>query len=392
MNSGNKKAVSMETLLYAEINLICIAVMTVIAIKSMRLDYVSMAKRKVFVASVWCSVGANVCDFLWKTANTSYTHASLGYLQMVNFCYFMLFALSSYLWFLYTEMEQKDTLLKSRKSYVICAIPLMLLFGLLILSLFNGCLFWFDDEMNYHRGPVFFLQQILAFCFLVFASARSLMRAVSKSYFARRKELTVMAMFIVPPTICTVLQTLEQNLPTLSVGVMISFLLVFVDSMEGYISRDPLTDIINRRELLKRLSAAMEGQKEKEEIYFFFFDVDNFKRINDTYGHGEGDRILKEVSKVLRNYARKSHGYAGRYGGDEFAMFLIHDAEEPEIDYRTEIEGDIEESGIRLMDGTPVHISIGFTRYRGESDNIEDLIGRADEKMYNVKRGKKKTP
>ena len=87
-----------------------------------------------------------------------------------------------------------------------------------------------------------------------------------------------------------------QNIPVLSVGIVISYLLAYINLLERLISLDPLTGISNRREFLQRLEDDIKSLKANEDLYFLFIDIDSFKNINDTEGHNEGDRVLKEIA------------------------------------------------------------------------------------------------
>jgi diguanylate cyclase (GGDEF)-like protein len=121
-----------------------------------------------------------------------------------------------------------------------------------------------------------------------------------------------------------------------------------------------------------------------------YLDVDRFKTINDTHGHGVGDHALRRVAEILRNTFRRSDIVA-RLGGDEFAVLALETSGEP-----------AEWLAQRLREGVSVHnaderapfqlaASVGVARARGEDEvSLDDLLAQADAAMYREKRAKQK--
>ena len=91
--------------------------------------------------------------------------------------------------------------------------------------------------------------------------------------------------------------------------------------------RDSLTGILNHQSLKDQISRALEGKYER--MALLFIDLDDFKQINDYFGHLQGDRILKKVAGVLEKQSAPM-GFQGRTGGDEFIIFLTHIEHEEE--------------------------------------------------------------
>ena len=374
---------------YSEINILCMVIMVIIAIRSSVSGFDTSVKNRTFVASVLLAAVANVFDFMWNMGLTEYWKLPPSVMWLVDFMYSLSFGCSSYCWFLYTEIVQKKSKFKYNKSYAICTIPLAVLVILLIASYFNGCLFWFDGDGQYHRGPLFYMQQILSYGYIVVAAVKNLVNAFHKKSFVHRKELVTLATFAVQPIICGIIQIFLQDLPILSVGIVISFLLAYIRSLESLILLDPLTGISNRRELLSRLASDIGSLKPDQKLYFLF--VDEFKHINDTFGHNEGDRVLREIASALKKYAKRTNGYCGRYGGDEFAMIQVRSKGFVGARFDKEVKACISERNVVVGDTFPVEISIGYAQYEGEADSIQDMIYRADNAMYRAKEAKRST-
>ena len=144
---------------------------------------------------------------------------------------------------------------------------------------------------------------------------------------------------------------------------------------------DALTGLGNRRVLLDRLEHELvRGDRGGEPVTVLFMDLDGFKLVNDSLGHGVGDQLLVEVAERLRG-AIRDHDVCARLGGDEFAVLLIGAADPDAVARRI-----IEVVNRPFQIGTNevfVSISVGIVRGR---DEAETLLGHADVAMYHAKR------
>ena len=377
-------SVHLALLLYSEINIISVIMMIVIANSALRLHGNVTDRTILFTGSVLLAVGSNVCDFVWNLGLTGYIGLSAGASWAVNSLYFLTLGGCTYCWLLYTEAVFGGTVPK-RRSRLLAAIPLCMLGVLLAASLFTGCAFYFDAAGVYHRGPLFYLQHMLAYCYVVFASLLCLWRAVKTQNYDRRDELFAMSAFILPPLVSIALQMYFQSIPILAVGIMVSFLEVFLSIQRNMIALDELTGIPNRREMLRHLGAEVRSPLTKGALWFLFLDIDNFKRTNDVYGHDEGNRALRVLASVLRRIAAQENGFCARYGGDEFAFAVKCDGEEAVKAIRRRIHLDAEQESVRANLKTTLSVSIGCARYTPDMNGIAALVSTADADMYRHK-------
>lgn len=146
-------------------------------------------------------------------------------------------------------------------------------------------------------------------------------------------------------------------------------------------STDELTGLMNRREInLRGPELINQAKRFENTISLLMIDIDHFKKINDSFGHVEGDRLLKELGLRLQTFGRQTDLIA-RFGGEEFIMLL------PDTD-----EAGTKLFAIRLhelmsnikFNDTPVTISIGVTISDG-SQNLENLTKQADTALYRAK-------
>jgi len=154
---------------------------------------------------------------------------------------------------------------------------------------------------------------------------------------------------------------------------------------------DTLTGVQNRLLFEDNLKQALSRAKKMDyEIIFFFIDLDDFKNINDTYGHVMGDIVLQNVAKNIKNVIRIEDTFA-RISGDEFALIMeITNNQEYDIDKVAEKIIDALEKNI-YINGNDIKMScsIGISRFPQDAVTAEELLHRADIAMYEAKKSGK---
>lgn len=146
-------------------------------------------------------------------------------------------------------------------------------------------------------------------------------------------------------------------------------------------SVDVLTNLMNRRTFEKSVRWYMENDaKRNETSALLIFDIDNFKRVNDTKGHQMGDVILKKFTKILTEFFRKTD-YIGRIGGDEFVVFVKNYGSKDILNLR------LERMQKRLIEQEPVSISssIGICLVDRETFDYKKNMRHADQALYGSK-------
>ena len=148
---------------------------------------------------------------------------------------------------------------------------------------------------------------------------------------------------------------------------------------------DELTKIPNRRNFHNKLEylSSLQNRSGKQ-LSLLYIDIDDFKIINDEFGHAAGDKILIEFANILQNSIRKSDLYA-RWGGEEFIIAFTNTSLEIAQDLAEKIRLSVQESiKLTTIVNKPVTISLGLTLFK-ENDTLDSVISRADEAMYNAK-------
>ena len=154
---------------------------------------------------------------------------------------------------------------------------------------------------------------------------------------------------------------------------------------------DSLTGLHNRRYLSRHLdSLAAAALRNEKPLSLLMIDIDRFKSINDGHGHAAGDAILRAVADRLRRGVRDSDS-VGRWGGEEFLIAMPDAPADVARVVAERLRRRVEASPVTVsVDGhetaIPVTVSIGIASFRGEGDDCEAMIGRADSRLYAAKR------
>lgn len=149
---------------------------------------------------------------------------------------------------------------------------------------------------------------------------------------------------------------------------------------------DGLTQIYNKRYFLETLEREIgRAQRYRRELSLIIFDIDHFKKINDTYGHLAGDHVLKHLALVIKSRIRREDILA-RYGGEEFAIILPEIDHENAAQFAEKIRRLIEKAVFKFEETEiPVTISIGVAEYGTAQGTVSDFIKMSDDKLYEAK-------
>lgn len=157
--------------------------------------------------------------------------------------------------------------------------------------------------------------------------------------------------------------------------------------MERLAATDPLTGLLNRRAFFENLSiAARESRADGQPLSLAYIDLNNLKKVNDAWGHQEGDWYINAAASFMRNLIR-GKDFAGRIGGDEFAILFPGCSAEVAARIVSRIKRQVEEMAFSLEKPYEVGFCIGIAELSAEDDeDAKSLLQRADQAMYCEKR------
>jgi diguanylate cyclase (GGDEF)-like protein len=234
-------------------------------------------------------------------------------------------------------------------------------------------LFFIDAQNIYHRGSLFFVYVVaylLATIYLLYETIR-----YSKNGFIHHRIFAyLLSVFFLVSCCC---QIFKPEVYTTRISATLCLCLYYTYNTSLTDLFDKLTGILNQSTYLKRIEELKVGQT------VVILDIDDFKKINDNFGHQYGDNCLKSIAEAIKSAFGK-HGQCYRIGGDEFAVILKNNAK---------IDSLIAQCERNVADKTqkfvcPVSVSIGYCKYE-HSDSYETVVQRADSNMYNAKKQRK---
>lgn len=153
--------------------------------------------------------------------------------------------------------------------------------------------------------------------------------------------------------------------------------------------RDPLTDLLNHQAFSDELELELgRARRYRRDLAVVYCDVDRFKQVNDTLGHLEGDRVLRRIAISLRDMTRASD-VCGRLGGDEFAVCLVETTLASGHAFLERLEHHLAELGEVGLLPRVLAISAGVAHFPTDGATAEELLRRADVRLYDVKRSRR---
>ena len=378
----------MQVALYAEINILCMIMLSVMAYTAARFELDSTAQTRTFVAAIWSAFTMNLCEVFWGLGLSRTIPMPAWALHVVNALYFTMLCCTTFFWFVFSEYMFRQSMPHKHATHLLLVLPLFALIALLLINPFTGCLFTFGGDMKQIRGPLYYMQHVLGVSYLLLSVALYLARRFSHrniKYYLKQNEDTVFISFAVPLFLCIVLQIFFQELPVISVSPVIAFMLAYASVIKLRITLDPLTGINNRRSLLKALAVKCRNVKKDCSLYFLFIDIDHFKNLNDVYGHYEGDRALQSVANTLSRVCRSTGGFCARYGGDEFAVMQELAADKSPAELCRKIETAVSHHSEKAGLACTVKVSVGYAEFNKDAATAQELIDFADGQMYRKK-------
>lgn len=389
---GRGRLTDTAAMLYVEITFMCMLVMGIIIYQLLK----SLDRRwdhQVLIDTLTLFVLAYLCDGAWGAMMPRAASMPRWLCWAANYGYFIASSLGCFGWFLYAQAQQEAPMCKSARRIALAFLPMLLLLLMILSSSHTHWIFYLDAQNGYQRGSLHLLHMIVSYGYTVFSSIRALVLALQKRNYARRMELLSLTLFTFVPMPFLIQQQVHGGqVPALCIGTTLATLMLYINQQAGMISIDPLTQLNNRRQMIRFLSGKMKSHNADYRLYLLMMDVDNLKQLNDEFGHVEGDTALCRIADTLKA-ALPRNFFIGRYGGDEFIAIGEAESEAEVRMVRNTIRATLCQNNCLANAPTQVTLSIGYAVKTPAIQDIPDFIRAADRDLYQEKsQAHKRTP
>jgi diguanylate cyclase (GGDEF)-like protein len=269
---------------------------------------------------------------------------------------------------------------------------------LLLISFKTGWYFYIDSENVYHRGDLFYIHELL--CLILFLySVFVIFKNRGK---LEKKNFSTLLLFYLPVMAGIIIQALYFGYSAVFIGTAMSLLLVYINIQSKGIYTDYLTEVYNRRYMDDYLNSRIRSfqkdtarkphKKRTKHLAAIMIDIDEFKLINDNFGHEVGDMALKDVTSIIKKSIRHEDVIA-RMGGDEFIVIMEIDFNEPQTALEnivTDIRNNTEAYNNDNALPYAIYLTFGYSLYDAESNmTAGEYLNQIDMLMYLNKKDKK---
>lgn len=307
---------------------------------------------------------------------------------IANLIEFNCLGYSGYSWLRYCLKFIDVPMLKKKSTIVMLTIPIAIVTLLIVTTPLTHWIFYIDENGFFQRGSLYFFQ-FTAYLYLFVSSTLCVLYRKKCTTSFERNRLAVLALFVLPPTLFGSIQIFMPSgaAPTLQFSIVLSLILVFINEMDQKITRDSLTQLKNRYEIERILQHKMnDAHNSKTKLYVLVSDLDDFKQINDKFGHHQGDVALNMVGQVLSKVTDQYDAICGRMSGDEFVSLIETESYETVMKYQQDLESMLLDACSNLP--YTLQLSIGAAVYDG-NENLMQLLNQSDTKMYEQKKMRK---
>ncbi|MDO4989409.1 MAG: GGDEF domain-containing protein [Eubacteriales bacterium] len=329
-------------------------------------------------------------DWVWAALLSGLIPRTRLLVVLVNFINAFFLAGITYSWFLYAAAAEQLPFRRNKHYYTLVGLPYYLLTCVTIVWYLIAPTFWVNEsaELNPLYYPLILLPAPLTYLLVTFVI--SMVQARKTRMYAERRLYLQIGIFPLVIAFFGLLQLTMLNAPLFCFGCTINMLLFYLNNTADQISVDPLTRLNNRNQLHHYLSQDAAHRRGGLREYVVMIDANDFKQINDSYGHAEGDRALVLIAGALKDAIRvlKAAPFLARYGGDEFIL-IVRTADEAELSVlRDEIRRCLREACEREATPYTLSVAVGFDEL-GADEPFSDCQQRADQMLYADKRREK---
>ena len=372
----------MATVIHIEIDALFLLILCVIAWQITH-SVSKQMNRILFRYVVFGNMTILVLDILWMLVEGAVFPGARFLNNIINAVYLGGVVVMGGVWYLYV-LESLGYKL-TRKLLSLVMLPGFIFVILNLISMKTGWIFYISEDNHYMRGPLFFLQTIVALLTLFGSMVHLLIFYFKPQTVISKQNIRKLMAFYIVPFVGTLLTLPYSGMPGTWTCAAVSVILMYMDDQDNAIIRDSLTGLNNRKMLESTFNAYIHQVTEVKNLYLFIMDLNDFKRINDTFGHPVGDQALVETARIILKSVEGTQALVVRFGGDEFVVLGFFYGNANAASFEKQLKNEFAEWNKSHENHYELSISIGWCRYH-EGLTLEDMLKKADERLYEEKR------
>ncbi len=361
-----------------DINILAIIILSILFFKAYNPSEKMFVHQRLFLGMVLLNVLIIAFDTTSWLVDGLPGSPALIWNKATNLILYIIIPLAPSMWILYTDYQIKRSEANLKKIFFALGCILLSNGLLSVASLWKGWYFFVDDHNIYHRGDYVWIFLSLCYALILYSFFIVLFNRgkIDKQHYAS------LLLFFVPFLIGTTLQVLFFGVSYAWTGMMIGMLLLYLNIQVDLLNADYLTGAFNRRQLEGYLRDKVQDSVAEESFSAILIDLDDFKIINDRYGHKMGDEALKDTVSILRKCLRQ-RDFISRYGGDEFIVVMDIDSREALNQTIERILQNVASFNSETQRPYKLSFAMGYDVYDPHSKmNYEEFIMKIDSLMY----------
>lgn len=368
----------MSVLKLMDTSILSFIVLVFMYINSYRRSDKFFINSKIFILLLQTNMVLIIIDILSWAFNKLDSPLNMFYNYSFNLLLFIVEPLVPMLWIFYVSYQ----LFHDEEQIKKYKIPLGILFFInsvaSVSSIFTGLFFNIDSLNIYQRGEFYWIHILFTYSLLIYSIYIIIKnrKSIEKSVFYS------LIQFPIPITIGATIQVFHYGASYAWSGMMLSLLIVYFNIQDRSLNTDYLTGVYNRRQLDNYIKSKIKTSSKKSSFSAILLDINNFKEINDNFGHDVGDDALKDAVEIIKKSLRQNDMVA-RYGGDEF--LIIMDINNYNILKNTVERIKVNTNYFNTNNKKPYHISfsMGYAIYDYRSKTtFDDFFRHIDQLMY----------
>lgn len=270
-----------------------------------------------------------------------------------------------------------------KKYEIILKIPIIINIMITCLTVKYRLFFYIDQSGVYHRGTYFLFSCVITYFYFVLGC----ILLIRKRRRMLRQEFIYILLFSVIPLISGCIQTIYAGIVLLWSSTAFSLIILYIYLQQRIVHLDYLTGVWTKGYFVYYIENFLIQNKNKK-IGIIYCDMDDFKSINDIFGHLEGDRAIIATTNIIKNAIQKND-IVVRMGGDEFAIILQEGSPKVLEETILSIQNAFIEYNSYSNKGYKLECSVGADIFNMEYFKIEEFLHHLDCLMYENKRSKK---